>query len=307
MNSIEVRTARAEEAAACAALLPNVRTPDAQFLIARRGGRIAGAAALRWVNWNKPPGFPLAIEVVPDARRMGVGKALVAAAIELCHRETAGVWSIKTFAEDSEAADFLRACGFTVQRRVLHFSMDTAAFDDHMSGIVERLHKTKRVPQELRTVSLRDADLGKVAVLVSQSFNRGHDRLLSLLMESVEQGGSDKFDPDLSVVIEACGDPVGAIFGRWNDGNCLIEANVVAPGWRRSSVNALQLAASVRNIREKGSQEFQFRCDDDVIDSINLAKRAGGKHIATEAQFRYELSSSPGNDVVSFGSISRPI
>ena len=291
MNRIEVVPASPAEQPACLALLPEMRGLSCEWLIARRNGAIAGAAGLSWSSWNRPAGFPLWLHVIPCERRQGVGRSLVAAAVELAAGETGGLWSLKAVEQDSEAAAFLAACGFAIAHRSFTFRMDMVRFDAHMQRIVERLRRHGRIPAELRVVSLREAPLRDVAWMVSAAFASGPAQLLAALRRGLGQAENNGVDPDRSVVVMADDTVAGALLYRFNGGHCLIEANAVAPAWRNGCVNALQLAAATRNALTAGASSFQYDCDEDVIDSINLARRNGGERIATKALFRYALAS----------------
>lgn len=290
MDAVEVGLAGKDYERSCAAMIPQVRGENVEFLVARADGETVGAAAIRWINWNEPAGFPLTVEVSPRWRRRGIGRRLAEFAVQLVRGESAGLWSIASIPIDNPAASFAESCGFSVMREIFHFRVDTNVFDQMVAPIAARLSRRDRTAR-FRTGSLRDAPLEEVAAMVSRSFDRGPERLLALLRRSVAAtDGDDVIDADLSVVTYDGDEVAGAIFGRWNDGRCVIEGNVVAPSCRGSAVNALQLAASARNILKAGSAEFSFKCDDDVLDSLNLARRAGASLVATDARY-YRLAS----------------
>ncbi|MBV8681851.1 MAG: GNAT family N-acetyltransferase, partial [Caulobacteraceae bacterium] len=121
INKIDVALASDQDARACLALLPEVAGAPVELLIARRGGELAGAAAISWQSWTTPAGFPVLIHVIPDHRRLGVGRRLLEVSAELAAEETDGLWSFSPVAGESEAARFMESCGFTPFRRKHHF------------------------------------------------------------------------------------------------------------------------------------------------------------------------------------------
>ena len=64
-----------------------------------------------------------------------------------------------------------------------------------------------------------------------------------------------------------------------------MEANVVAPAWRHSYVNALLLQITTERSFVDGAKTFRFDCDETVRNSMNLALRGAGEPLSTEARF----------------------
>ena len=83
-------------------------------LVARVGGRIAGWAALSPVSDRCVYAgvAEVSIYVAEDARGRGVGKALLAALIDVAER--AGIWTLQsgTFPENAASIALQKACGF---------------------------------------------------------------------------------------------------------------------------------------------------------------------------------------------------
>ena len=275
------------EQAACIALL-GAAPATAELLVARDGAALVGAAMLVWRNHHAPPGFPLDLHVVPPARRRGIGSRLAAAAASLARGETGALWSVAPLPTDGGGAAFLRACGFGEAERVFHYRIDTARLAEQTARIVERLRAHGRIPAGARAVSLRDAPLAEVAALASDSFGRDPASVMRLFEGG--DGGEEGIDLDRSVAVIEDGVVAGAVFGRWNGGECRIEANVVAPAWHNSYVNALLLAQSTANLLSGGSQAFRFTARETAADTLNLARRTGGELLATHALFRQALA-----------------
>lgn len=281
----DIAPASAADEAACLALLPETWGLPVELLAARADGELVGAAALVWESWQTPAGFPFAVHVVPAARRRGIGWALVEAALALVEGETDGLWSLRNLPDDSEAAAFLRATDFTAAQRIAHFRVETAAFDRHLSAFVARLYRNHRIPASIRTVPLREAPLDAVARLVAAEFGSGPLRLLRRMRAGLAADDDNGLDFDRSTVVLDGDRVAGVLLSRWTGEHPAIEANVVAPAWQGSYVNALQLQVATRRGLEAGSTHFLFDCDETIHDSMNLARRGGAERLGTEARF----------------------
>lgn len=283
-----VSVASEAEAPACLALLPQARQMPVELLIARRQGRLAGAAAVAWRSWAKPGGFPLAIHVIPDERRRGVGRALATGAIELATGEAAGLWSLEPEAVDGAAARFLEACGFGLTRRQHHFQASVEALSESVRPLVALMRRRGRIPADARVVALADAPLQEISWLVSAEFGGGPFRALAGLQRRAGANPTREADPSL-VVMQ--GDQVAAVMlWRIEDGVAVIDARVVAPQARGDWANALLLDESLEHIRALGASAFRFHCDEDVADTLSLARRCGAREVAKKGLYYYALS-----------------
>ena len=285
MNDFAIGPARLDERAACLAMLPELRGQPAELLVAREGGEIVGAVAVVWESWTRPAGFPFAVHVLPGARRRGVARALVGAALDLIDGETDGLWSLGNVVEDSDGAAFLRGCGFEGRKRILHFHMETTVFHAHMTRIVERLRRNNRIPDAARAIALRDARLDEVAQLVARELGSSPHRLHDRFKAAMAGTDPNGIDLDHSTVVMEGEHIAGALLCRWNAAYAIIEANVVAPAWRNTYVNALQLQTSTERGFLDGSVNFRFDCDETIRDSMNLALRGTGEPLTSEARF----------------------
>ena len=258
---------------------------SAELIAAHRDGLLVGAAAVVWESWATPAGFPISVHVIPEARRKGIGGLLVDAALAMIEGEADGLWTLGRIDETGAAADFLRARGFGPEKRILHFEMEGQLFYDHVGRIVDRLRRHGRIPENAQTIALRDARLEDVAWLVGREFPAGPVRLLSRMRRALAANDSSGIDMDRSTVVMEGDQIVGALLYQWNDGYPTIEANVVAPQWRNSYVNALQLQVATGRGLEGGASRFRFDTETAVHDSINLARRGGARQISSEARF----------------------
>ena len=284
MGRITVTHASESEAPACLALLPQLKGAPAEFLIAREDGVLAGAAGLAWRSWSDPPGMPLSIEVLPLARRRGVGRRLFEAAAALAAGETQGLWSPRPSAPDSVEALFLQACGFRRQRRRMHFESSTDALLDHVRPLAERLQATGRLPPDARIVPAAEAPLDELGWLVSAEFGGGPFEAADLLRHK----SANAADRSLALI---CGQTlIGAVMWRIEDGVGVVEALLVAPGWRGGWPNLVLLQAGLERGKGEGYETFRFDCDETVLHTMELARRCGAREVARADLYYYAVA-----------------
>jgi GNAT superfamily N-acetyltransferase len=276
MGDIAVALAAEHEAPACMALLPEVRSLPAEFLIARRGGAFAGAAAIVWRSWSKPGGFPIWVQVLPEHRRAGVGRSLLAAAAELTSGEAAGLWSLTATPEDGIAAEFMRACGFALQKRERHFIAEIAAGRDHVLPQLERLRARGRMPADARIVPLAEAPLDAVSWLVSAEFGSGPVTMLHRLQPRAAASSRR----ERSLVAMQGGEVTGALICRSKDGVGVIDGWVAAPGWRNGWTNLALFEAVMTRALHDGFEEFRFHCDETVKHTLSMAEKISATEVA---------------------------
>lgn len=267
--------------------------PDAELFVARDAeGKLLGAGGLSWRGWRNPAGFPMMVHVLPDSRRLGVGRALVRALVDRARGEADRLWVAQALEEGSEAAAFARACGFGAGARQLHFEADTPSFDAHVGGLIARMRARGRISPDVQTVTLAEVPLEEVARLVSIEFRAAPPHIRRLLEQARHE------DPDsapisftMSRALMIDGALAGALLLNWNHGQVTIVANVVAPRWRRGWANLLLLADTTRAAVEWGCKTFRFDCADDNRDTIGLAIRGEAAHRMTSVHYCYALTS----------------
>ena len=112
MTDFRISRAGPEALPACLALLEPIAHPEAVPWDARGAdGALAGAAGVLWRSKGRPPGFPLWVHVLPDRRRRGVGRALLAAAAEAARGEAPALLAAAMLDLAGEGAAFAAACG----------------------------------------------------------------------------------------------------------------------------------------------------------------------------------------------------
>ena len=285
-----VRLAQDAEARACRLLMPEAFSanyaPELWVALDPVGSEVVGAGAVGWQPIPPGPGFPVQLHVIPSHRRRGIGSLLLQTIVDACTGHTKRLHSWSNEAEGSPAAAFCTAAGFVPRSRMLEFDADLARFYAMIGPIHGRLAKSGKIASDLRVVPLREASLQHVTQLVSSQFA---DVPLSTVMALSQ--GLINYDQDKSAVLLRGNEVKGALLYMWNDGNPIIDVNVVAPELRRGPANVLLLEAATRNALEGGGISFRFRCEEHVRDTVNLARRSGAKLARVQLAFTRTLAS----------------
>lgn len=296
MNEMRIEPASDAALPACLALLPPVNHPEVVVFAARDpDGTLAGAGGILWQSWGEPPGFPVWIQVLPDRRRRGVGRALARALVNRARGEAQQLWAARPLEEAAPSAVFARACGFEPAGRQLIYDADGATFLAHVAAIVERLRARGRIPAGVEMVDLAPELVGPVAELVHRELNSAPAGLAAMLAQALEQDpATAPVDRLRSKVLLVDGRVGGALLSRRrSDGrDTRIVCNVVAPEWRRGWANVMLLESTTRAGVETGGVRFGFDCADTMRDTIGLAERGGADLIGTEVTFRYAVTSA---------------
>jgi GNAT superfamily N-acetyltransferase len=274
---VRIDLAREWEVPAALALLPESRGLPCEWLIARVDGQLAGAAAIAWRTWGRPGGFPVSIQVVPEMRRRGVGRALVAAAMDLTDEDADGLWSLGMYPIEGGVADFLAACGFVPRRRQLRFEASFQALLDVVAPLAARARKS--LSSDARVVPLKDAPLEEIGWLLAREFGGGPFRVLHGLRRRAIA------EDDRSQAMLDGEDLAGAILWHVVDGVAQVDGRVVAQRWRGGWTNLLLLEAGLVAGLAEGLTRMRFHCDDTVRDTISLARRCGADELESGAYY----------------------
>ena len=267
-------------------LVPEVFTaetaPDV-LLVARIPGdpNLAGACTIAWRPWGTPPGFPLHVHVVAGARRRGVGRALVRAAARFCRDDTERFHGWDALEEGSPAEAFARALGFARHRRTLHFETELAACKALIDPIYARLRENDAIPGNARIVSLRDVPARAVARLVSDAFDSSIDDVLAKVREHAPGG----YDPEYSYVLLLDEKVCGVLLQRLVENIPQVEVTVIAPALRCGWAAAELMREATHRGFAAGARTIRFRCEDGVIDTVNLARRVGARLTRTAVEY----------------------
>jgi GNAT superfamily N-acetyltransferase len=290
MGALTVSRATEAEAAACLALMPEAANDHTELLVARRDGALAGAAAVIWQSWSQPAGFPLKIHVLPHARRRGVGRTLCDAAKALIAGETTGLWALEPVEPETAEAAFMEACGFAVARRERFFQASTAALKARIAPLAEKLAASGRAPKGARVVPLKEGPMDEVGWLVAAEFGGGPFQMLSRLQARARDDRISTGDRSHVLIHE--GRVCAVVLARMDHGVGVIDARVVAPGWRGDWAGAMILAHMARRAEAEGVAEFRFHCDETVLDTLKLARRTGARETATKVVYYYAASAA---------------
>jgi len=282
MEQLTVTSALETEAAACLALLPEAAGSLVELLIAKRDRFVVGAAALWWRNDADPPGFPLAIHVLPPERRRGIGRELLNRAIEIAKDDAHGLWSQSPATDDGPGAAFLHACGFEARRREHHFEAAIDALLAVVGPLADRLRDKARVPEGVDIVPLSRAPLDEVGRLLARELGSAPPVVAERLRRRVDR---PEETADRSRVAVRNGKVEGAILWRVEDEVAIVEARVIRPGLRGGGLNIILLEDGLVRGKAEGLERLRFHCEDTVRDTLSLARRCNAVEAAPRAYF----------------------
>jgi GNAT superfamily N-acetyltransferase len=292
-SDIAVRRAADDEARACRLMMPETfgptLAPDLWVAIDGATSLIAGAAAIAWRPVSSPPGFPVLFHVLPPLRRRGVGRALVEAVARACAGNASCLHAWVPVPESGPAAAFLAHTGFTTRKRLLEFEADHPRFYNSVKAVLDRRQAAGRIPARYRIVKLREVSIDEVALLVGDNFHDMHASVVAGIAR-----GLAGYDGEKSVVLLVDGEVRGALLYAWNDGRPLVDVNVVAPELRRGAANVMLLEAAIRHAIDGGAHSIRFSCEESVIDTMNIARRAGARPSGVALSFTRMLPEDEG-------------
>lgn len=267
------------------------------MLTARDGdGTLLGAGGMLWRGWNEPVGMPAWIEILPDSRRRGAGRALLAAMARLAHTESDLLWALSPVDETGDAAAFARACGAEAAKRHLYFEASGADFTRDMGEVVARLRRAGRIPADLTIAALSEDNVEQVKWLVAEQMAAPPPRMAQMLARAlVEPPETAPVDRERSrVLMTGDGAVAGALLVRRVPGENVSEVvcNVVDPRWRNGWANPMLLHGFTAISLAQGCDRMRFDCDEDVRDTIRLARRSGADRLRTESRFAYATATA---------------
>jgi GNAT superfamily N-acetyltransferase len=291
MPALEIRPARPAEAVVVRRTVPALFTaetaPDSVLVASATGDpELVGVCAIAWRSWGRPPGFPLHIHVADRARRRGIGRALVSAAAVLCRDDTERFHSWDAVDEGSEAEAFARAVGFTQLRRTFYFDADLSACSALIEPIHRRLLNYSAIPPNADVVALRDAPAREVARLVSDAF----DSPIADVLANISGQAPGGFDLEYSFVLRLDGAVCGALLQRRIGDIPQVEVSVIAPELRLGWAAVVLLREATHRGITTGAQQIRFRCEDGVLDTVNLARRVNARLVRTAVEYSASLS-----------------
>lgn len=280
---------------ACFALLPMLAMPDTLVLTVRDAdGTLAGAGGVLWRSWGSPPAFPTWIHVLPDRRRQGLGRALLAALVHHVRGETAALIGAAPLARDSEGGLFAATQGATAERQHLYFEMHTPAFHSEMTRLVARLEKSGRVPAEACVESLNPDNAPGVIALVANHFAVAPPQAEAMLARAmVEDPATAPIDRERTCVVRIGNAVAGVLVARRKPvaRGTDIMFRVVAAEWRGGWINALLMERFLARTAASGDGDYvTFDCIDTNTDTRSLAARSGAQTLRVDAVWRYALT-----------------
>ena len=210
----------------------------------------------------------LAGMVAPDARRRGIGTALLDAAMPLC-RERGDRWPLLIVPRPSLAGKRLAL------RR-------GGVLDHSEHALVLSGDPTGRPPGP--TIRLRRAtaaDLPSVSRLLELGFGRpAPEDLAGRLASSHEQ----------TTIVELSGSAVGTLRFRRDGNDARIYAFVIDPAWRGRGIGRAALRCACDRLRAEGTHRIGLEVDVENDRALTLYTSVGFTPILTEDYFALPLS-----------------
>lgn len=284
----EIRLASEAEARACRMLLPAAfgpqDAPDRLLVAVGSDGVVLGAAAAAWRVTHDAPGFPVLVTVVPPMRRHDLGRRLLKGLAADAAGEATALRSWTPLPPDSEAAAFLRGCGFVEAFRFVTFEASNhgvATFNTAMHRSIARLLARGRIPADVQVVSGNSAPAPDIALLAAREF----PGITPHAVAQMESGDFGVFDPASSVVVVHRDRVVAASLCREADDMLQVDMTMVCPDYRNGWANILMLQAVADRCVVGGMKGCRFSCDSRVRDTMKLAPRTGAQIVAEVAVF----------------------
>ena len=290
MAEITIASARGDAAAACLALLPDLASPDAVLFEARDGdGILVAAGGLVWKSWDGSGAMPAWITVLPDARRMGVGRALIDTLAACAAEEGADLIAARPVDEESDEASFAVATGCTPFRRHHFFEADARDFLQVIAPLVDRLKNRSRVPADARVVPLSSVPIDEVKWLVAREMTTAPPVVAHILANVSASPSGDGIDYARSCALIVGDTVAGALLSQRIAGRnaSSVICNVIDPRWRGGWANAVLLDRFARTSIADGCFRIAFDCDETVRDTIGLATRSKADRLAVRTRYRY--------------------
>jgi len=283
VGEIEIRAPWAEELEVLQPLMPgafSMKLP-LQFAVAvhHPTRKVLGG----WALWL-PPATTADAEasyfwgVVPEFRGRPFVLPLMDALIEVARRSGAKrLRRLRVVDEGSPEAEFLRKKGFRFEEEHLCYLAPLAPVSDRVNAFYERLDKAGRIPAGVTASDLLPEYMKDVKRLVLQNNLAPEFDLANRVNES-----ATNYDQRLSFILLQEGRAVGAFLAYARDKTIMVEVRVVDESARHVfGLNTILLKEACRRTQRVGIAEIYLRAHvHRHLETINLARRAGGKLLA---------------------------
>lgn len=267
---IVCQPARPQDWAAGLALLPEAAEPGSELLIAWRDGALAGAASLRWRTIGTPPGFGIAVAVLPAQRRQGIGRALVAAAAALARGETAGLWTAPLDGESPQLA-FALACGFAPRGRTFLLRAPLAFALVRLRLKTEAAIAAGGAAARVVIRPLLADEVAAAARLVAAELGGGPQVTAARIRGLMTAG--NPVPPQLALVD---GQWAGIVLCHGAGTVFTVEAMVVPAAWRGEHLSQMMMRHVIEAAASAGLETGQFQSEEQVVTTFDMLDRADG-------------------------------
>lgn len=263
--------------------------PHPQFFIAESGEdkEVIALASLRILGKGANKAGRFQLFVVPAHRRKGGGSKLMQVMVEQAKKlKATTLLAGVPLADGSEDRQFFESLeGFSVQRTLHQFAMDTEVAWNYLDPLVRRLKKRGGLPKGYEFVSLEKTDRRRIYDFVLKHLGGIPDSLIERL-----RGGKGGFLPKLSLVVRTVDGPAAVLLVRKNQRGLVVDTRVVDPKHRGTWVNVALMHTFVSMVRPRGVKEVYFEGDDHLHeDTMKLARRGACKTLESNHLYGCDL------------------
>lgn len=239
--------------------------------VAEHGGAAVGAGILRGIPARS--GLMMGLDVVPEARRQGIGSALFAALLDEVRPTTYSIWTVASEAQP-DSVRFLERRGFRERDRFFESVLDLATFDFDAYAA----QRQAAIDRGLRftTVAAEDSpELRRRVHRLSDLIDRDVPSVEPFTPVSHEQWLAQWFDapsarPDLMVLVMDGDEPVAVSTIGWPEGSAAY--NWITGVLRDYRGRGLAKAAKAEAMRlARGAGLTEIRTDNHVRNAPMLA------------------------------------
>jgi GNAT superfamily N-acetyltransferase len=236
-------------------------------------GAIAVAPLMRLQPYRGPR---VALHVISPWRRRGVGRALVAAAVEVsAARGADALYAWDKMSPDGVDAQVWRRLGFDKAIESSLTRIDATRTIEALQPLVSCLIERKYIPAEARLVPLREADINEIVELVTTFLAGAGDE--AGLKNRLIGNHPLPLEPLLSKVLLFNDRVAGVMLGSpINKHVGLVEVNVIHPMLRGGWANVWLKLETTRIARDAGYQTFLYETHEQHADTKALTRRVGG-------------------------------
>lgn len=269
-------------------MLPELMTAEClppRSWIAHLNGRqsalIGAAAFVPSLHDDLAPGFRCLARVLPDHRRRGVGRQLLARLI--AEAECWGVSDLQSWQAygPGEQASFLRALCFAPSLAVYHFRGTVAQSLSMIQAREANMRAHGRIPGSMAVVQLADVPLEAVIEMYYRQVRGSESALRRHITESLQRDDCRALSVAAWDGKRLAGFLLADVHGNTPKADLWLSDPELRSGW----VATLTLNGVLQRVASMGKSQFRFHCNERAQATLNFARRTGAVLEATHHNF----------------------